>query len=86
MALSARGLIPAVALAAVGFCVGLLARHTAAAIGVLLGYLFLWFVRNGPLSQLRLGPAADAVDAGGQSLRGRRQRFDVRGGGRRAGL
>ena len=52
MALSARGLIPAVALAAVGFCVGLLARHTAAAIGVLLGYLFLWFVRNGPLSQL----------------------------------
>ncbi len=52
MALSARGLIPAVALAAVGFCAGLLSRHTAAAIGVLLGYLFLWFVRNGPLSQL----------------------------------
>ena len=41
-----------IALAAVGFCAGLLARHTAAAIGVLLAYLFLWFVRNGPLSQL----------------------------------
>ena len=44
----------------VGFCAGLLARHTAAAIGVLLGYLVLWFIRNGPLSQLawaqRLAP------------------------------
>jgi ABC-2 type transport system permease protein len=50
-ALGARGLIPAVALAAAGFCVGLLARHTAAAIGVLLGYLFLWFVRNALLAE-----------------------------------
>ena len=50
--LAARGLIPAVALAAVGFCVGLQARHTAAAIGVLLGYLFLWFVRNALLYEL----------------------------------
>ena len=38
-----------IALAVVGFCIGLLARHTAAAIGVLLGYLFVWFVRNGIL-------------------------------------
>ena len=45
-ATAARGLLVAVALAAVGFCVGLLTRHTAAAIGVLLGYLFVWFVRN----------------------------------------
>ena len=56
-ALAARGLIPAVALAAVGFCVGLLARHTAAAIGVLLGYLFLWFVRNGPAEPSCPGPS-----------------------------
>jgi len=47
-----RGTAVAVALAAVGFCVGLLSRHTAAAIGVLLGYLFIWFVRVGPLSEL----------------------------------
>jgi ABC-2 type transport system permease protein len=49
-----RGTAVAVALAAVGFCVGLLSRHTAAAIGVLLGYLFIWFVRVGLLSQLGL--------------------------------
>lgn len=41
-----RGILVAVALATVGFCIGLLSRHTAAAIGVLLGYLFLWFVRG----------------------------------------
>lgn len=51
-AMTARGLIPAVALAVIGFCVGLIARHTAAAIGVLLGYLFLWFVRNALLAEL----------------------------------
>ncbi len=50
MSMAGRGLIPAVALAAVGFCVGLVARHTAAAIGVLLGYLFVWFVRSALLS------------------------------------
>lgn len=47
-----RGTAVAVALAAVGFCVGLLSRHTAAAIGVLLGYLFIWFVRVGLLGEL----------------------------------
>jgi ABC-2 type transport system permease protein len=47
-----RGTAIAVALAAVGFCVALISRHTAAAIGVLLGYLFIWFVRVGPLGEL----------------------------------
>jgi len=46
-----RGVLAGVALAVVGFCIGLVGRHTAAAIGVLLGYLFVWFVRNGPLGQ-----------------------------------
>ena len=77
--LAARGLIPAVALAAVGFCVGLLARHTAAAIGVLLGYLFLWFVRNALLAELpwaqKLTPWTpegnlSAVVGNGSQLRG----------------
>jgi ABC-2 type transport system permease protein len=49
-----RGTAVAVALAAVGFCVGLISRHTAAAIGVLLGYLFVWFVRVGLLGELSL--------------------------------
>jgi ABC-2 type transport system permease protein len=48
---AARGLLIALALAAVGFCVGLLTRHTAAAIGVLSGYLFIWFVRNAFLAE-----------------------------------
>jgi ABC-2 type transport system permease protein len=47
-----RGTAVAAALAAVGFSVGLVTRHTAAAIGVLLGYLFVWFVRSGLLAQL----------------------------------
>ncbi len=53
-----RGILVVVALGVMGFCVGLLSRHTAAAIGVLLGYLFLWFVRgliltdNGPAQRL----------------------------------
>ncbi len=46
-----RGVLVGVALAVVGFCVGLVGRHTAAAIGVLLGYLFVWFVRNAILSE-----------------------------------
>ena len=48
-ATAGRGVLVAVALAVVGFCIGLLGRHTAAAIGALLGYLFVWFVRNGIL-------------------------------------
>ena len=46
-----RGVLVAIALAVVGFCLGLVGRHTAAAIGVLLGYLFVWFVRNAILSE-----------------------------------
>ena len=49
IATGARGVLIAVALAVLGFCIGLLGRHTAAAIGTLLGYLFVWFVRNGIL-------------------------------------
>lgn len=45
-----RGVLVAIALAVVGFCLGLVGRHTAAAIGVLLGYLFVWFVRNAILA------------------------------------
>ncbi len=53
-----RGVLVAVALAVVGFCIGLVGRHTAAAIGVLLGYLFVWFVRNAILSRVRVGRSA----------------------------
>lgn len=41
-----RGLLVGLIFAVVGFTVGVLTRHTAAAIGVLLGYLFVWFARN----------------------------------------
>lgn len=47
-----RGILISVALAALGFCIGIVARHTAAAIGVLLGYLVLWFVRNLMLAEV----------------------------------
>ena len=40
-----------VVLAVLGFAIGLVARHTAAAIGVLLGYLVVWFVRNAVLGE-----------------------------------
>jgi ABC-2 type transport system permease protein len=50
-AMLGRGVLVAVALATVGFCLGLVGRHTAAAIGVLLGYLFVWFVRNAILTE-----------------------------------
>ena len=39
-----RGVVLVVVLALLGFCLALLARHTAAAIGVVLGYLMLSFV------------------------------------------
>lgn len=51
LALGARGLLAAVALATLGFCIGLVSRHTAAAIGVLVGYLFVWFVRSAILAE-----------------------------------
>jgi ABC-2 type transport system permease protein len=46
-----RGVLVAVALAVLGFSIGTIGRHTAAAIGALLGYLFVWFVRNAMLSE-----------------------------------
>ena len=46
-----RGVLVAVALAVLGFCIGTIGRHTAAAIGALLGYLFVWFVRSAMLSE-----------------------------------
>jgi len=46
-----RGVLVAVALGILGFCIGMIGRHTAAAIGALLGYLFVWFVRNAILSE-----------------------------------
>ena len=52
LAMGGRGILATVALAVLGFCIGLVARHTAAAIGVLLGYLFVWFVRAAILSEV----------------------------------
>jgi ABC-2 type transport system permease protein len=48
----ARGVLVVVALAVLGFCLGLVTRHTAGAIGVLLAFLVVSFVRIGPLSSL----------------------------------
>jgi ABC-2 type transport system permease protein len=44
-----RGVLPVVVLAVLGFCVGLLTRHTAGAIGILLAALAVCFVRIGVL-------------------------------------
>ena len=45
-----RSVLPVIALAVLGFCIGLLTRHTAGAIGVLLAALVICFVRIGALS------------------------------------
>jgi ABC-2 type transport system permease protein len=50
--MGARSILPVVVLAVVGFCLGLLTRHTVGAIGVLLASVAVWFVRVGPLSSL----------------------------------
>jgi ABC-2 type transport system permease protein len=47
-----RTTVPVVLLAVIGFCIGLLTRHTAGAIGLLLASVVVWFVRTGPLSSL----------------------------------
>ena len=44
-----RGVLSVVVLAVLGFCVGLLTRHTAGAIGILLAALVVCFVRIGVL-------------------------------------
>jgi ABC-2 type transport system permease protein len=48
----ARGVLVVVGLAVLGFCLGLITRHTAGAIGALLAFLVVSFVRIGPLSSL----------------------------------
>jgi ABC-2 type transport system permease protein len=50
LATAGRGVAVAGILAVIGYCVALMTRHTAAALGVLLGYLFVWFIRNAVLS------------------------------------
>jgi ABC-2 type transport system permease protein len=46
-----RSVLVAVGLAMLGFCIGLVTRHTAGAIGVLLGYGVVWFLRMGILGE-----------------------------------
>jgi ABC-2 type transport system permease protein len=50
--MGARSVLSVVVLALLGFCIGLLCRRTAGAIGVLLALVVVWFVRIGPLSSL----------------------------------
>jgi ABC-2 type transport system permease protein len=45
-----RGVLPVLVLAVLGFCLGLLTRHTAGAIGILLAALVVCLVRIGALS------------------------------------
>jgi ABC-2 type transport system permease protein len=47
--IAVRSVLPVVVLAVLGFCVGLLTRHTAGAIGILLAALIVCFVRIGLL-------------------------------------
>jgi ABC-2 type transport system permease protein len=50
--MAARSMLAVVGLAVLGFCLGLVTRHTAAAIGILLAFVVVSFVRVGPLSSL----------------------------------
>jgi ABC-2 type transport system permease protein len=50
--MGARSVLPVVVLAVLGFCVGLLTRHTAGPIGLLFAAVLVWFVRVGPLNSL----------------------------------
>jgi ABC-2 type transport system permease protein len=45
-----RTILPVVLVAIIGFCIGLLTRHTAGALSILLAFLVVSFVRVGPLS------------------------------------
>jgi ABC-2 type transport system permease protein len=49
--MGARSVLVVVGLAMLGFCVGLVTRHTAGAIGLLLGYIVVWFLRMGILGE-----------------------------------
>jgi ABC-2 type transport system permease protein len=48
--LGVRGVLPVVVLAVLGFCVGLLTRHTAGAIGILFAVIVVCFIRIVALS------------------------------------
>lgn len=52
IATGGRGVGITVALAAVGFCFGLLFRHTVAAVGIALGYFLIVFVRSAILGSV----------------------------------
>lgn len=49
---SMRSMLAAIGLAVLGFCLGLVTRHTAGAMGILLAFVIVSFVRLGPLNAL----------------------------------
>jgi ABC-2 type transport system permease protein len=49
--LGARSVVIVIGLAVLGFCIGLVTRHTAGAIGVLLAYLIVFALRTGFLGE-----------------------------------
>jgi ABC-2 type transport system permease protein len=49
--MGARSVLAVIGLAMLGFCIGLVTRHTAGAIGLLLGYIIFWFLRMGILGE-----------------------------------
>lgn len=51
-AMAARSVLVVVGLTVLGFCLGLITRHTAGAIGVLVALVVVSFVRIGPLNSL----------------------------------
>ena len=66
-AMGGRSVLAVIGLAVLGFCAALLTRHTAGAIGVLLGYAVVWFVRSRAAGLAGVGAAADTVDSRGES-------------------
>jgi ABC-2 type transport system permease protein len=49
--MGARSVLAVVGLAMLGFCIGMVTRHTASPIGLLLGYVVVWFLRMGILGE-----------------------------------
>ena len=49
--MGARGVLAVIGLAVLGFCIGLVTRHTAGPIGILLGYGVVWILRMGILGE-----------------------------------
>jgi ABC-2 type transport system permease protein len=50
--IAARSVLAAIGLAILGFCLGLVTRHTAGAMGILLAFVVVSVVRLGPLNSL----------------------------------